>query len=206
MGLETTPLRFSASATAFFDRQEAIDQRVGRLINLAMDKLMMRVNRRRSCRPAFAVGDKVLVMRPKGEVGSNLLPYWTGWCQIVERTGQSSYKVSTESGEPLVVHLDQLKPFYPDITCPRPTREFEFRTGTKAYPTPSGDGWVQAILDHRSVDGGEVEFLVQWRGDLESDAVWVPERDLVGDRSPAISAYCTRAGIGEPTSEGEESE
>ena len=77
--------------------------------------------------------------------------WWTGPCKVVERNGPSSYKVWVNTKMIQEVHLDQLKPYVPDLLSGKPCVMFEFRGGYKSEGIPTGEGWIENILNHRIV-------------------------------------------------------
>ena len=68
-------------------------------------------NRGRKARDPPKLGDKVWVLRPKGVGGNKISTWWLGPYKVVERVGQSSFKVQIRPGIFQDVHLDQIKPY-----------------------------------------------------------------------------------------------
>jgi hypothetical protein len=66
-------------------------------------------------RPAFYVGDRVWIMKPKPVGGHNIQTYWTGPTTITSRTGASSFKITTANGDTRAVHISQIKPYQDDV-------------------------------------------------------------------------------------------
>ena len=87
--------------------------------------------------------------------------------------------------------MDQLKPFVPDTVSGRPLVMFEYRGGFRPEGVPTGQGWVEAVRDHRFNDKQEIEFLVHWRGTPASEDVWELGENLWDDASPVLFEYCS---------------
>jgi hypothetical protein len=66
-------------------------------------------------RPAFYVGDRVWVMKPKPVGGHKIQTYCTGPTTITSRTGASSFEVTTVNGDTREVHISQIKLYQDDV-------------------------------------------------------------------------------------------
>ena len=194
VGLPIQPPRDCESATSFCDRMKALDERISEERNSELRRVAERVNSTRRGRPEFREGDLVWVLRPQG-VSSGMDTWWTGPCKVVERNGSSSYKVWVNTKAIQEVHLDQLKPYVPDLLSGKPCVMFEFRGGYKPEGIPTGEGWIENILNHRIVPDGTYEFLVHWRGTPTSEDVWEPASSLVTEIGSSLEDYCAQHDI-----------
>ncbi len=75
------------------------------------DHLMAQHNAGIKKRPAFYVGDRVWIMKPKPVGGYKIQTNWTGPTAITSRTGASSFEETTTNGDTRAVHISQIKTY-----------------------------------------------------------------------------------------------
>ena len=189
------PPRECESASAFFKRMSKLDEKLSNLLNEKRNTVVSNINAKRKVRKPFHEGDLVWYLRPTGEVGTNLQSWWLGPCKVISRVSNSNYQILVKPGIFQEVHLDQLKPYIRDIISGKPTALFEFRGGYKPVGVPTGEGWIENILQHRKNVQGIWEFLVHWRGNPPSEDSWEPSNALSGCNSLIYKEYCTAFGI-----------
>lgn len=100
-------------ARDFFDRMEAIDQRVAKLYNEKHNKRADRLNIERPKGQLFNPGDLVWYLRPPGS-GGKLDTRWIGPCRVVSRVGEHSYEIQVTPARRMAAHTSDLKPHVVD--------------------------------------------------------------------------------------------
>ena len=168
-------------------------------MNYELERIAARVNQGRKKRAPFAEGDWVWMLRPKTGVGGNLETWWVGPCKVIARKGVSSYEVLVKPGVFQEVHMDQLKPYVEDQISGKPMALFEFGGGYRPEGIPTGEGWIENVAGHRVTDGGEIEFLIHWRGTPKSDDAWEPGYALWDDAGSVLEEYCQTHGVAAPS-------
>ena len=75
------------------DRVEEMEKTVATTLNKVHLAAQRDTNRGRTARDPSKVGDRVWVLRPKGVGGNKISTWWIGPYKLVERVGESSFKV-----------------------------------------------------------------------------------------------------------------
>ena len=60
----------------------------------------------------FAIGDRVLLIRPKEVGGNKTSSWWTGPYEVAQRLGKGVYELRISENELREAHSDQLKPYH----------------------------------------------------------------------------------------------
>jgi hypothetical protein len=143
-------------------------------------------------RPAFYVGDRVWIMKPKPVGGHKVQTYWTGPTTITSRTGASSFEVTTANGDTRAVHISQIKPYQDDVLEGGAPLHF-YRPGHReaSFATPG----IHEILSHRVEDTGLPHFLVHWSGSSPEQDSWLSLLELIELKCDLWAPYCMVHGI-----------
>jgi hypothetical protein len=143
-------------------------------------------------RPAFYVGDRVWIMKPKPVGGHNIQTYWTGPTTITSRTGASSFEDTTANGDTRAVHMSQIKPYQDDVLDGGAPLHF-YRPGHReaSIATPE----IHKILSHRVEDTDFPHFLVHWSGSFPEQDSLLSLLELIEFDCDMWAPYCMVHGI-----------
>ena len=169
-GIPYTPERVCEQAVQLFTRMEDIDSRVAKALNAIHQREAAAHNLKHPSREEFSVKDLVWVLNPDTmNTQAKLQPRWRGPFQVNQRTGNRSYLVQDKRGATIAVHVDQLKPYHPLLGEP----------GELAGLEGSGKD-IERILGNKENSQGDMEYLVQWKGETRDTEEWVPLSHLIG--------------------------
>ena len=166
--------RANPDAEEFVDGIQKIDDFTGKILQKQLQDQEERINRSRSYRHDFAVGDWVWIQRPTAFVGPKIQTSWQGPYQITFRTGGKSFRIKISHNSEQEVHADQIKPCLsnPDLNRLYP---LVYRKGEPLLSTP--EAHIQKVLESRTF-GSDVEFLVEWSEFSGGGQGWVNARQL----------------------------
>ena len=123
--------------------------------------------------------------------------WWVGPCEVVERVGDLSYRVSVKPGVVQDVHMDQLKPYVEDVLAGERVELYHHMRGYKVLETEPDEWEVEKILGHRRGPRGLWEFLTKWEGTPQGrrrGSRWAPSCKNIATRGCNIpkSMGCSR--------------
>ena len=100
-------------AVNFFDRMEALDEEVARILNAKHVQRNLIVNVHRQPSKVYNVGDLVWYWRPP-DSGDKLSTRWLGPCRVTKVVGEHSYELQITPTRKVSAVATFLKPYNPD--------------------------------------------------------------------------------------------
>jgi len=191
-GLPYTPPHVCEEASEFMDRVEELEKSVASMLNHVHEQAQRETNRNRLARSPPQIGSKVWVLRPKGVGGNKISTWWVGPYKLVERVGESSFKVQIRPGIFQDVHLDQIKPYEVDeqLGIGRPL------TYRRDDPDRPPERKIEKIRARRLNDRGESKFLTHWEGTPDSEDTWEPALTFLSACDPTWMDFCWDNNVG----------
>ena len=187
----STPLH-CAEAEIFINDMQKLDELLAGEINKIHDSQKGRHNAHQRGRPAFKIGDKVWVLKPKPLGGHKIATWWSGPFEITSQNGEHSFVVNLGGQEELEVHQSQLKPFLdPEHQGEGIHLNYHFQDHPKALPLS-----VEKIRGHRRGPDG-LQFLTHWKGGSGAQDTWEEVSAFLIPRSNAWVEYCQLNGLWE---------
>ena len=128
--------------------------------------------------------------------GNKLESWWLGPAKVIQRVGESSYKVLLKPGLIYDVHKDWLKPYVEDHLLGTGVPLFYHKGSSKSSGLGdiSEEDPVEEIKRHRVRDGKE-EFKVRWKGATNQEDTWEPIETFIKELSPPFLQYVQVNGL-----------
>ena len=92
----------------YFQRMAELDEAIAQKLNEHHQRIEDAVNARRKGRPAYREGDWVWFLKPKPVGGVKMGTWWMGPFRILERIGESTYKIKDTHNKTHEAHAQSL--------------------------------------------------------------------------------------------------
>ena len=120
-----------------------------------------------------------------------------GPAKVIQRVGDSSYKVLLKPGVIYDVHKDWLKPYVEDNFLGTEVPLFFHQGTTKSTglgDIQSEDEQIEGVKKHR-VRNGKLEFRVRWKGTSSQEDTWEPIGTFITKLSQPFLQYVQENGL-----------
>ena len=145
-------------AKEWLEHGRRIDSIVADKLNAVHQQRLQALNEARKEKPAFKVGDKVWLLRPRHVGTDKLASWWIGPCVVLARQGADSYVVEDKPGHERAAHSSQLKAFLKDGFADAPLPLHYFRQAEVDLTDEFNEWEVEEILEHKAGDDGQLWF------------------------------------------------
>ena len=181
-------------AKAFFSRMEKLDQKIASIYAERHAQVQAQYNRDKREMPPFKVGDKVWILRPPNVGGNKMETWWLGPALVVQRVGNTSYRVRTKPGVEMDTHRESMKPYIEDKLMGTGVPLFYHQGTTKSSGLIDKQNPVKQILRHR-MRNGKMEFLTRWKGASSHEDSWERVENFVKGLPDPWLEYIFNAGL-----------
>jgi hypothetical protein len=199
-GLPFPTSRVHCAMSTFIEKMEQFDRTAQAFLEKEHAKMAKAYNKaRKSGVCPHQVGDRVLVKRPTEHLkgSGKLQTLWEGPVLVTRLTGPHTAEVQVSPNRRKQYHLDQMKPFLPDL-LERPIPLFWVARGQAPGSTGQDEEetWdVKQVLQDKVFPNGERKFKVRWEGCSSKDDTWeLPSQFFPGLCLPFIE-YAKRKNL-----------
>lgn len=157
------------------EQMKALHEQLNKDLEFNNLRTAVYANKKRRVGPPLERGDKVYLLRKniKTKRPSTKLDFKKlGPFKIAEKTGTVNYRLELPEGSRLhpVFHVSMLEPAPEAVPL---------ATNTQLQPENDPDVYeVEKILDARTNQRGQLEYLIKWEGYENADNTWEPTKNL----------------------------